>query len=209
MGPRLAKRRDGLCLLNANRKTIFISLAIAIAGACVFIFEGIYREAESAAIAKLNQQQMIYAQQAAQGIEEFFATWTRNLNVLSGMNSVATDDHEGNADLKLFYEINQARITEIFRVDERGMIRDDIPDSKAVGLDISHRKHFLALLQDHKPVISEVFKSIEGADSIALHVPVLRGTEFKGSVGVLIDFKGLAKRYPRSNQARPKPGMLG
>jgi C4-dicarboxylate-specific signal transduction histidine kinase len=193
--PRLAKRCNGLRILNANRKTIFISLAIAIAGACVFIFEGIYREAESAAIAKLNQQQMIYAQQAAQGIEEFFATWTRNLDVLSGMNSVVVDDQEGKAILKLFYEINQARITEIFRVDERGIIRNDVPDSNAVGLDISHRKHFLAVRQDHKPTISEVFKSIEGADSVALHVPVLRGDEFKGSVGVLIDFKSLAKRY--------------
>ena len=78
--------------LNANRKTIFISLGIAIAAACVFIFEGIYQEAKSVAIAKLNQQQMIYARQAAGGIEEFFAAWTRNLNVLSQMNSVVADD---------------------------------------------------------------------------------------------------------------------
>jgi signal transduction histidine kinase len=195
VGPRLAWRCDGLGSLNANRKTIFISLAIAIAGACVFIFEGIYREAERAAITKLNQEQMIYAQQAARGIEEFFATWTRNLNVLSGMNPIVADDPEGQAILKLFYETNQVRITEILRVDENGVIRDDIPDRNAVGLDISHRKHFLALRQDHKPVISEEFRSLEGVDSVALHVPVLQGAEFKGSVGILIDFKSLAKRY--------------
>jgi C4-dicarboxylate-specific signal transduction histidine kinase len=193
--PRLAWRRDGLGLLNANRKTIFISLAIVIAAACVFIFEGIYREAKSAAITKLNQQQMIYAQQAARGIEEFFATWTRNLNVLSGMNSIVADDHEGKAILNLFYETNQVRITEILRVDEKGVIRDDFPDRAAVGLDISHRKHFIALLQDHKPVISEVFRSLEGVESVALHVPVLQGTEFKGSVAILVDFESLAKRY--------------
>jgi signal transduction histidine kinase len=181
--------------LNASLKTIIISLAIAIAGASVFIFEGIYREAESAAITKLNQQQMIYAQQAARGMEEFFATWTRNLNVLSGMSSIVADDREGRAILNLFYEINQVRITEILRVDEKGVIRDDIPDNNAVGLDISHRNHFIALLRDHKPVISEAFKSIEGVDSVALHVPVLQGTEFKGSVAILVDFKSLAKRY--------------
>jgi signal transduction histidine kinase len=185
--------------LNANRKAIFISvavaLAVAIAAACVFIFEGIYQEAKSAEIAKLNQQQMIYAQQAARGIEEFFATWTRNLNVLSGMNSIVADDREGKAILKLFYDTNQARITEMFRVDEKGFIRDDIPDTSVVGLDISNRKHFVALLRDHTPVISEVFKSMEGVDSVALHVPVLEGTEFKGSVGILVDFKSLAKRY--------------
>src|SRR6202044_2280963 len=182
-------------MLNTNRKVIFISLAIAIAAACVFIFEGIYQEAKSAAITKLNQQQAIYARQAARGIEEFFATWTRNLNVLSGMNSVIADDREGKAILKLLYETNQVRITEILRADEKGVIRDDFPDSKAVGLDISHRKHFIALVQDHKPTISEAFRSIEGVDSVALHVPVLQGTEFKGSVGILIDFNSLAKRY--------------
>jgi signal transduction histidine kinase len=181
--------------LNTNRKVVFISLAIAIAAACIFIFEGIYQEAKSAAITKLNQQQAIYARQAARGIEEFFATWTRNLNVLSGMNSIVADDSDGKAILKLLYETNQVRITEILRVDEKGVIRDDFPDSNAVGLDISHRKHFIALLRDHKPVISEAFKSIEKVDSVALHVPVLQGGEFKGSVAILVDFESLAKRY--------------
>jgi signal transduction histidine kinase len=181
--------------LNTNRKAIFISLAIVIAGACVSIFEGIYQEAKSAAITKLNQQQMIYARQAARGIEEYFATWTGNLNALSQMNTVAADDREGKAVLRLFYETNQARIMEITRVDEKGVIRDDFPDSNAVGLDISHQKHIVALLRDHKPVISEVFRTIEGIDSVALHVPVLHGTEFKGSVEILVDFKSLAKRY--------------
>jgi C4-dicarboxylate-specific signal transduction histidine kinase len=183
--------------LNANRKknAIFISLSIVIAGTCIFIFEGIYQEAKSAAITKLDQQEMIYARQAARGIEEYFATWTGNLNALSKMNTVVADDHEGKAVLKLFYETNQARIMEITRVDEKGVIRDDFPDSKAVGLDISHQKHIVALMRDHKPVISEVFRTIEGIDSVALHVPVLQGTEFKGSVEILVDFKSLAKRY--------------
>jgi signal transduction histidine kinase len=182
--------------MNANRKkTIFIALALVIAGACIVIFEGVYLEAKSAAITKLNQQQMIYARLAAQGIEEFFAAWTRNLNALSQMNTVVADDREGKAVLKLFYETNQARIMEIARVDAKGVIRDDFPDNNAVGLDISHQKHIVALLRDHKPVISEVFRTIEGIDSVALHVPVLQANEFKGSVEILVDFKSLAKRY--------------
>jgi C4-dicarboxylate-specific signal transduction histidine kinase len=183
--------------LKANRtgRTIFFSLAIVIAGACVFIFEGIYREAKSAAITKLDQQEMIYARQAARGIEEYFATWTGNLNALSRMNSVVIDDSEGTAVLKLFYETNKTRIMEITRVDDKGVIRDDFPDSSAVGLDISHREHIVELMRDHKPVISEVFRTIEGIDSVALHVPVLAGAEFKGSVEILVDFNSLAKRY--------------
>ena len=133
--------------LNANRKTVFVVLAIAIATACVFIFEGIYQEAKKAAIAKLDQQEMIYAHQAARGIEEFFATWTATLATLSQMPAVAEDDREGRAVLKLFYETNRARIMEITRVDEKGVIRDDFPDGNAVGLDISQQSHMVTLLR--------------------------------------------------------------
>jgi signal transduction histidine kinase len=181
--------------IDANRKAIFIALALIFAGACVFIFQGVYEEAKSAAITKLDQQEMIYARQAARGIEEYFATWTGNLKALSQMNSVVVDGPEGKAVLKLFYETNQARIMEIARVDEKGVIRDDFPDSNAVGLDISYRKHVAALIREHKPVISEVFRTIEGIDAVALHVPVLQGAEFKGSVEILVDFQSLAKRY--------------
>ena len=181
--------------IDANRKAIFIALALIFAGASAFIFEGVSEEAKNAAITKLDQQEMIYARQAARGIEEYFATWTGNLNALAQMHAVVADNREGNAVLKLFYDTNQARIMEITRVDENGVIRDDFPDSKAVGLDISHQQHIVALLRDHKPVISEVFRTIEGIDAIALHVPVFQGTEFKGSVDILVDFKSLAKRY--------------
>ncbi len=181
--------------LNANRKMIFISLALVIAGACVFIFEAIYQQAKSAAIAKLDQQEMIYARQAARGIEEYFAAWTGSLQALSQMNVVAVDDREGKAVLKLFYETNQARIMEITRVDEKGVIRDDFPDSNAVGLDISYRKHIAELIRERKPVVSEVFRTIEGIDAVALHVPVLQGVEFRGSVEILVDFQSLTKRY--------------
>ncbi len=181
--------------MKASRKTLFIVLAILFAGACIAIFEGLYQDAKSAAIAKLDQQEMIYARQAARGIEEYFATWTGNLNALAQMHAVVADDPEGKAVLKLFYETNQARIMEITRVDENGVIRDDFPDRNALGLDISYRKHMVALMRDRKPVISEMFRTIEGIDAIALHVPVLQGTEFKGSVEILVDFNSLTRRY--------------
>lgn len=178
-----------------NRKRTFIVLAILIAGACAVLFVLIYRQAEDAAVAKLDEMEMIYARQAARGIEDYFQTWTSNLNALSQMHAVVEDGADGRADLKSFYETNQVRIREIARVDEKGVIRDDFPDSNAVGLDISHQNHVTTLMREHKPVISEVFRTIEGVDAIALHVPVFKGTEFKGSVEILVDFRSLAKRY--------------
>src|SRR5208337_120184 len=83
----------------------------------------------------------------------------------------------------------------ITRLDERGVMLYNLPQSSFVGTDISDQKHVRELLRDHKPVISDVFRAVEGFDAVALHVPVFRGAVFKGSIGILINFEGLSKRY--------------
>jgi PAS domain S-box-containing protein len=181
--------------LNTHYKKTFIALALVFAGACAFLFNIFYTEARNTAIAKLHEEQMIHAKQADRGIEDFFATWTRSLSSLSKMDEIVDNNNAGQRYLKLFYEANQEQILSITRVDERGVILYNFPVSSLVGTDISDQKHVREMLQDHKPVISDVFKAIEGSDAVALHVPVFRGSEFKGSIGILINFQGLAKRY--------------
>ena len=148
--------------------------------ASVFIFNSFYKESKSIVIAKLNEEQMIHAKQAARGIEGFFETWTQSLTYLSNIDPIIDIDIAGKRYLELFYEANQDEIKAITRLDERGVIIYNFPSSSSLGLDISDQKHVRQLLQVHKPVISDVFKSVEGFDSIALHVPIFRGGVFKG-----------------------------
>jgi PAS domain S-box-containing protein len=176
-------------------KRTFISLAIIFTGASVFLFYSFYKEAKNSAITKLNEEQKIHARQAARGIEDFFATWSRNLNSLSKMDAIIDNDAVGKRYLKIFYGANQEQIKSITRLDESGKILYNFPSSSSVGNDISDQKHVRELLRDHKPVISDVFKAVEGFDSVALHVPVFSGGVFKGSIGILINFENLTKRY--------------
>ena len=177
-----------------NKRT-FIALTIVFTGACAFLFNTFYKEAKNTAITKLNEEQMIHAKQAARGIEDFFATWTRSLSSLSKMDEVIDTDAVGKRYMKLYYEANQDQIRSITRLDERGVIIYNFPQSNSVGADISGQKHVRELLRDHKPVISDVFRAVEGFDAIALHLPTFRGSEFKGSVGILINFESPANRY--------------
>jgi len=177
------------------KKRIYIAFVIIFTGACVFLFNSFYSEAKKTAIKMLNEEQMIHAKQAAQGIEDFFATWTRNLNSLSKMDSIIDNDAFGKRYMNIFYEANKEQIESITRLDERGVIIYNLPSKGFVGADISDQKHVCEMLRYHKPVISDVFKAVEGYDSIALHVPIFRGSEFKGSIGILINFKSIAKRY--------------
>ncbi len=177
-----------------NKKT-FIALAIVLIGACAFLFNFFYKEAKNTAITKLNEEQMIHAKQAAQGIEDFFATWTRSLNSLSKMDPIVDTDAVGKLYMKFFYEAHQEHLRTITRVDERGVILYNLPQLSSVGTDISDQKHMRELLRDHKPVISDVFRAIEGFDAVALYVPVFRGSKFKGGIAVLVNFESIANRY--------------
>jgi PAS domain S-box-containing protein len=152
-------------------------------------------EAKNAAIAKLNEEQMIHAQQAARGIEDIFATWTRILNSLSKMDAIIDNDAVGKRYMQFFYDDNQEQIRSVTRLDEKGVILYNVPDTGVAGFDISDQKHVRELLRDHKPVISDVFTAVEGFVAIALHVPIFRGAEFRGSIGILIDFKSIARRH--------------
>lgn len=178
---------------NFRKLLIILVILFAVAGAC--LFQLFYKEAENLAIAKLNEQQRIHASQASGAIEEFFTTWTRNLGAFAKMDGIAANDAVGQADLRFFYEANQEFVTGITRLNEKGVITYNFPADSSLGLVISGQKHIRELLRDHKPVISDVFKSVEGYDAVAMHVPVFDGAEFRGSVGILINFENLAHRY--------------
>lgn len=175
--------------MNTHYRRTFVALALLSAGACAFLFDVFYKEAKNTAITKLNEEQMIHAKQAAQGIEDFFTRWTRILNSLSKMDEVIDADAVGKRYLKFFQDAHQEQIMAITRLDERGIVVYNFPASSSVGTDISDQKHVRELLQDHKPVISDVFKAVEGFDAVALHVPIFRGSVFKGSIGILIHFE--------------------
>jgi two-component system, cell cycle sensor histidine kinase and response regulator CckA len=176
-------------------KTIPIALAIALTGVSALLFGSFYREAKNTAITKLNEEQMIHARQAARGIEDFFATWTRSLSGLAKIEATIDNDVAGEKIMMAFYNANQEQIRAITRLDERGVILHNFPSSSSVGLDISDQKHVRELLQDHKVVVSDVFKAVEGFDAVALHVPIFKGAVLKGSIGILIDFENLTSRY--------------
>ena len=177
------------------KKRIFIALAIIFSGACAFLFNIFYNDAKKTAIMDLNEQQTIHAKLAALGIEDFFANWTQSLISLSKMDDVIDTDAVGKRVMNLFYEAHQEQIKSITRLDERGVVAYNFPVDSYTGTDISAQKHVGELLRDHRPVISDVFRAIEGFDAVALHAPIFRGSVFKGSIGILIDFESLTKRY--------------
>jgi PAS domain S-box-containing protein len=170
-------------------------LIIAFTCLCALVFNLIYEKAKESAVNRLNDEQMIHAKQAARGIEESIATWTGILTSLSRMSEVATVDEAGKRQMELFYDAHYEQIRSFTRMDENGTILFTVPDRGTIGRNLTPQKHVQELLKTRKPVISDVFRTVQGFDAVALHVPVFQGAQFKGSIALTINFQSLARRY--------------
>lgn len=176
-------------------KILYIILLIVFSYLCAFLFDTFYNEARSNAIRNTNEAQMIHAKQAAHGIEEYFSTWKGMLRALSNIDDIINSDSVGKRYLKQLNVTHSDEIIAISRMNERGIILYSTSSVNISGSDISGQKHIQEILQHHTTIISDVFHSVEGIDGVALHVPVFKGTTFKGSIVILFNFKSLAKRY--------------
>ena len=177
-----------------NKKT-FIALLITFTGVCVFLFYTFYKEAKNTAIRHTNETQMVHAKVAARGIEEYFTNWIGILDALSKTDDIIANNTDGTRLMKLLYEAHHDEIISITRINEKGVITYSPSYSNIIGIDISKQKHVQELLKHPKITISDVFTPAEGGKAIALHVPVFKGKSFKGSIGILINFETVAKRY--------------
>ncbi|MHB8770933.1 MAG: hybrid sensor histidine kinase/response regulator [Syntrophales bacterium] len=178
------------------KKGLVIFLFALLLGFCVLLYVLLYEEAKQEAVRNLNVQQRFMARQAARGIEDFFATWTRNLTALAEMAAIAELDRTGRETIAHLYQTNREQIRGITRMGADGRIvftSPAVPD--LIGRDLSSQDHVREVMRTRKPVVSDVFRAVQGYDTIAIHVPVFRNGAFRGTIAVTIDFQSLARRY--------------
>jgi len=160
-----------------------------------YLFSAFYGEAKKNAIKALNTNHMFHAKKAAKEIETFFDHWIEGLTFVSKDKSIISLDKFGKKKMQFFLDTHKDEISVITRIDARGKILFTTPSIKDVtGKDISYQQHIKEVMLTHKPVISDVFKAERGFDTVAVHVPVFRGKDYDGTIGVLINFQIIAKR---------------
>ncbi|MDZ4165407.1 MAG: PAS domain S-box protein [Smithellaceae bacterium] len=177
------------------QKRTLVFLVVIFSALCALLFNAFYLEAKNAALKRLNDEQALYARQASLGIQDFFRTWTGTLNSFAKIQQIIDIDAQGKRYIEFFYEAHREQIRSITRMDESGTIIHTFPFNSSIGRNISEQKHVKEILQGHKPVISDVFQAVQGFYAVALHVPVFKGSVFKGTIAIAINFESLAKRY--------------
>lgn len=177
------------------KKTAFLLLMMFFAIFCIFTFNSFFEEAKKSAVKNLNDEQKIHAMQAAHGIEEYFETWVNILSSMSKIDDIVEVSSDGKKQMELFCSAHGEQVRAITRVDENGTILFTCPFPQSIGTNISRQKHMQSILKDHKPVMSDVFRTVQGFDAVALHVPVFKGSVFKGTIAVIVNFQNLTKSY--------------
>ena len=165
-------------------------------GICFFLFNSFYHQAKLEAIKSKNNEQLLAARQAARGIEDIFNSWRRILIAMSDSGHVINMDDVGKQEVDLLYSANKDWIRAITRVDAEGKIAYSFPYNRnTIGRDISQQDHIREIMRTHQPVVSNVFSTVQGYDAVAIHVPVFGGGTYQGSIGIVVNFHALAKRY--------------
>ena len=157
----------------------------------VSVYEGV-RSGTASQVAELEGT---LAAQAAHSISDHLQHLQRELVLLAQDDAVIRLDARGIRILQQFYEDAGGEFQGITRMGPDGTIRYTWPNVGTIGASILGQPHVQRLLATHRPVLSDVFASVQGYQSIALHVPVTSNGVFDGSVGVLVPVSWIAERF--------------
>ena len=177
------------------KRRFWVLFLIVLVGFCSFLYMAFYDEAKERAINSLNEQQRLNAKQAVLGIEDYLSDMTNSLNSISRSEDIATLNLSGKKLMEAFFEAHKGKNSNVIRVDPKGRIIYSIPYKEVIGNDISRQKHIQEVMVSHRPVVSDVFRAVQGLDMVALHVPVFNKGRYDGTIGIGINFQVIAQRY--------------
>ena len=173
----------------------YLLLPIVLSVFFVFLYL-VYEDIKGRTVNEFNNEQLILARTASQGITSAFENYQSDLTFLSTLSDVVDFNANGRTLFTDFYETHKGIIAGITRVDSNGVILYTYPyNPSVVGTNISYQRHVQQVLATHQAVISDVFMSAQGYMAIAIHVPVFKDSRFNGSLAILIPIDELGKLY--------------
>ncbi len=178
------------------KKRLFVLLSIIPLLLGGILLYQIYNQVFSKTLDQLIEQQKIYANQAAGGIESFFNASKSALNLLANHESVIFMNENMKDELIKFYESYRNEISAVTRINKDGILNYTVPfNESAIGKDVSYQPHNALIIKNHTPVVSDVFTTVQGYRAIAFAYPVFNEGEYNGCVSLLIPFDIIAKKF--------------
>ena len=173
-----------------------ISMPASILLLFFIIFYLLYTDVKNNTIREFNNEKLILAKTASQGISSLLDNYQSVMLFIAKHNEIIDFSEDGKVTMKDFFETNKSIIKALTRVDSMGVIMHTFPYNESViGRDISNQEHVKQVISTHKPVISDVFMSVQGYYAIGLHVPIFKNNNYVGSLALLIPVDNIGKLF--------------
>jgi PAS domain S-box-containing protein len=161
---------------------------------CAYTFNYFYNVEKNRKINEIVDHQKFHVKQAARSFNELFEKWNSVLFFLTFDENIIQTNDKGKFELNKLLERLKYEIKGITRTDSNGHIIFTTPVyPNSIGVDISKQKHMVKILADHKPVVSDVFNTVQGYQAIVIHYPVFKNGKFNGTIAFLLNFEQIAK----------------
>jgi PAS domain S-box-containing protein len=170
---------------------IFLGVLILFAAALYTI----YSDVKDQTIHDMNLNQTIHAQQAAAGIRDYMSNIISTLNFLSRFPEVIESNALGKRIMTNYQDLYSDEIKGVTRVNAQGKIIYTVPLKESIGRDISYQDHIRLSMKTHTIVVSDVFLSVQGFRTVAVHVPVFKNGAYDGTIAFLLSFDKIAQKY--------------
>jgi PAS domain S-box-containing protein len=177
------------------RHVTSLVVLVGLALLSAFFMASAYGRARDEAIEQLTAQERILAEQAAQSISSYFTYYRQTLEFLASNAEVASASPSGQQLLRELFKSERADLLSLTRVGPDGRILFTHPEEHATGRYILDQPHVREVFARRRPVVSQVFRAVQGYDCVALHVPVFDGERFAGSLAALVPFDRISKRF--------------
>jgi len=176
------------------KRHYWIVCIILLLATCAFFYQYFYKIEKAKKTEEIIGHQKIHARLAAKSFSKLFEKWNSILYYLSNDNNIILLNDSGKNELNKFSKILKDEIYGIMRTDSSGKIIFTAPlFSNIIGADISRRGHMKVILSGHKPVISDVFNTVQGFQAIVIHYPVFKNGQFDGTIAFLLNFEKISK----------------
>lgn len=215
-------KRSLFHLLEERMKLYHLPLMPVIWGITCLVIGGLlafglygYYSTEKAMASQFNTHQLMLAQQAARGIENFLADTRATATLLTRLPEVQNHEQGIKEEtLRVICESFQSKVNFFFLEDRRGIVISAYPPETLKGIlgkDFSPQSHFQKARGTGKPHFGGVGNMAlgsreprfggaglgQGFESILLAAPIFRGSEFTGVLGCGLDFGEINERYIR------------
>ncbi len=176
---------------------VFISIIIFFLLIGMISLYLVYENVKHETISNYGEILNLYTNKSAETLESFIHEYKSDLEFCASLQDVIYLNNSGKLILDKFYISRKEFISGITRIDKNGIIQYTSPfNSEVIGVDVSFQEHNLKIMETHKPVISDIFRAVQGYNTIALAYPIFDNkSQYFGTLSSLIPFRHISEKF--------------